>query len=65
MRSDFKFSSLLGTVYRQGNLCFSHDGKQLLSPVGNRVSVFDLINNTSFTFEYEHRKNIAALDINK
>ncbi|GMM54139.1 snoRNA-binding rRNA-processing protein [Maudiozyma humilis] len=65
MKSDFKFSNLLGTVYRQGNIVFSQDGKQLLSPVGNRVSVFDLINNKSFTFEYEHRKNIATLDMNK
>lgn len=65
MKSDFKFSNLLGTVYRQGNVIFSHDGKQLLSPVGNRISVFDLINNKSFTFEYEHRKNIACFDLNK
>lgn len=65
MKSDFKFNNLLGTVYRQGNVIFSNDGKQLLSPVGNRISVFDLINNKSFTFEYEHRKNIACFDLNK
>lgn len=64
MKSNFKFSNLLGTVYRQGNIVFSEDGTQLLSPVGNRVSVFDLVNNKSFTFEYEHRKNIRALDLN-
>ncbi|SCU87928.1 LAMI_0D08064g1_1 [Lachancea mirantina] len=64
MRSDYRFSNLLGTVYRQGNLLFSNDGTQLLSPVGNRVSVFDLVNNKSFTFEYEHRKNVACLDLN-
>ncbi|AMD21471.1 HER192Cp [Eremothecium sinecaudum] len=65
MKSDFRFSNLLGTVYRQGNVIFSNDGNQLLSPVGNRVSVFDLINNKSFTFEYEHRKNISRIDLNK
>ncbi|QEU59949.1 Pwp2 [Kluyveromyces lactis] len=65
MKSDFKFSNLLGTVYRQGNVLFSQDGSKLLSPVGNKVSVFDLINNTAFTFEYEHRKNVAVVDINK
>ncbi|KAL3234593.1 Periodic tryptophan protein 2 [Nakaseomyces bracarensis] len=65
MKSDFKFSNLLGTVYRQGNILFSQDGKQLLSPVGNRISVFDLANNESFTFAYEHRKNIATFDLNK
>lgn len=33
----------MGTVYRQGNLLFTPDGTCLLSPVGNRVSVFDLV----------------------
>lgn len=65
MKSDFKFSNLLGTVYRQGNVQFSHDGNMLLSPVGNRISVFDLVNNKSFTFAYEHRKNIATFEVNK
>ncbi|EDO18779.1 hypothetical protein Kpol_1028p54 [Vanderwaltozyma polyspora DSM 70294] len=65
MKSDFKFSNLLGTVYRQGNVIFNENGTHLLSPVGNRISVFDLINNKSFTFEYEHRKNISAFDLNQ
>lgn len=64
MKSDFKFSNLLGTVYRQGNIVFTPDGSTLLSPVGNRVSVFDLIHNKSFTFDYEHRKNIATIALN-
>lgn len=64
MKSDFKFSNLLGTVYRNGNLTYTKDGKTLLSPVGNRISVFDLINNTSFTFDYQHRKNIKRIAIN-
>ena len=38
-----QFSNLLGTVYRKGNLLFTPDGTCLLSPVGNRVSVFDLV----------------------
>lgn len=37
-----QFSNLLGAVYRQGNLNFSSDGNSVISPVGNRVSVFDL-----------------------
>jgi hypothetical protein len=39
----FKFSNLLGTVYSQGNLLFSPDGSCLFSPVGNRVTIFDLV----------------------
>lgn len=43
MKTDFKFSNLLGTVYCQGNLLFSPDGTHLYSPVGNRVTVFNLV----------------------
>ncbi|KAI5887131.1 WD40 repeat-like protein [Schizophyllum commune H4-8] len=61
MKSNFKFSNICGTVYRQGNITFTADGNSLLSPVGNRVSVFDLVNNKSYTFPFENRKNIATL----
>lgn len=37
-----QFSGLLGTVYRRGNLSFTRDGSSLVSPVGNRISLFDL-----------------------
>lgn len=33
----------------------------MLSPVGNRVAVFDLVNNKSRVLAYEHRKNIARI----
>lgn len=61
----YRFSNLLGTVYRQGNIVYTEDGTTLLSPVGNRVSVFDLIHNSSFTLDYEHRRNIACIALNK
>lgn len=51
-------------MYRQGNLLFTPDGTCVVSPVGNRVSVFDLVNNKSFTFAYEHRRNIARIELN-
>ncbi|KAI5955532.1 PWP2 [Candida theae] len=65
MRSDYKFSNLLGTVYKKGNLLFTEDGTKLLSPVGNRVSCFDLIRSQSFTFSYQHRKNVQCMALNK
>ena len=37
-----QFSNLLGAVYRKGNLEFFPDGFKVASPVGNRISVFDL-----------------------
>ncbi|KAL7275789.1 U3 snoRNP protein [Rhizina undulata] len=61
MKIGFNFANLLGTVYCRGNLVFTPDGNSLLSPVGNRVSCFDLVSNKSFTFGFEHRKNIARI----
>ncbi|KAH9941703.1 WD40 repeat-like protein [Epithele typhae] len=61
MKANYRFSNLCGTVYRQGNVVFTPDGNSVLSPVGNRVSVFDLVNNKSRTFAFENRKNIAAI----
>ncbi|WRT69994.1 uncharacterized protein IL334_006987 [Kwoniella shivajii] len=61
MKSNFQFQNLCGTVYRQGNVVFTPDGNSVLSPVGNRVSVFDLVNNKSRTLPFENRKNIASI----
>ncbi|KAK4501315.1 hypothetical protein PRZ48_007123 [Zasmidium cellare] len=61
MKTDFKFSNQLGTVYRKGNLVYTNDGTCLLSPVGNRVTVFDLVNNKSHTLPFSHRLNIARI----
>lgn len=43
MKFNYRFSNLCGSVYKGGNLLFSADGNTLLSPVGNRISVFDLV----------------------
>ncbi|CAD6593521.1 MAG: hypothetical protein ASARMPRED_007625 [Alectoria sarmentosa] len=64
MKTEFKFTNLLGTVYCKGNLLFTPDGTCLLSPVGNRVTVFDLINNKSCTLPFSHRRNISRLALN-
>ncbi|SMY26770.1 unnamed protein product [Zymoseptoria tritici ST99CH_1A5] len=61
MKTEFKFSNLLGTVYRKGNLVYTDDGTCLLSPVGNRVTVFDLVNNKSHTLPFAHRQNISRI----
>ena len=61
MKFSYKFSNLCGTVYKCGNICYSADGNVLYSPVGNRVSVFDLVNHTSYTLPFETRRNIARI----
>ncbi|MED6249475.1 U3 snoRNP protein [Ataeniobius toweri] len=63
MKFAYRFSNLLGAVYRQGNLSFSKDGNAVISPVGNRVSVFDLKNNTSETFPISTTKNITCVGV--
>uniref|UniRef100_H3CZ41 PWP2 small subunit processome component n=1 Tax=Tetraodon nigroviridis TaxID=99883 RepID=H3CZ41_TETNG len=63
MKFAYRFSNLLGAVYRRGNLSFSRDGNCVISPVGNRVSVFDLKNNTSETFPISTTKNITCVGV--
>ncbi|KAI4882063.1 hypothetical protein NFI96_028322 [Prochilodus magdalenae] len=63
MKFAYKFSNLLGAVYRHGNLSFSRDGNSVISPVGNRISVFDLKNNRSETLPVSTNKNITCVGL--
>ncbi|GAB1865194.1 Periodic tryptophan protein 2-like protein [Camponotus japonicus] len=63
MKFSYKFSNLLGTVYRKGELLFSPDGSSVISPVGNRITIFDLKNNKSMTLPVESRFNYVTVDI--
>ena len=50
-------------MYGRGNIVFTPDGNSLLSPVGNKVSVFNLTKNTSYTLPFSHRKNITHIGL--
>lgn len=63
MKFAYRFSNLLGAVYRHGNLSFSKDGNSVISPVGNRISVFDLKNNKSETLPVSTAKNITCVGL--
>nr|AAI28481.1 Pwp2 protein [Mus musculus] len=63
MKFAYRFSNLLGTVYRCGNLNFTHDGNSVISPVGNRVTVFDLKNNRSNTLPLATKYNIKCVGL--
>ncbi|KAJ1525853.1 hypothetical protein ONE63_009048 [Megalurothrips usitatus] len=63
MKFAYKFSNLFGSVYHQGNLLFTPDGNSVISPVGNRITVFDLRNNKTSTLPVESRLNFTALDL--
>lgn len=61
MKFSFKFSNLLGAVYKKGNLVFTPDGNSVISPVGNRITVYDLKNSKSYTLPVENRYNFQCL----
>ncbi|KAK7082129.1 U3 snoRNP protein [Halocaridina rubra] len=61
MKFSYKFSNLIGTVYRKGNIIFSHDGNSVLCPVGNKISIYDLRNSRSYTLPVEARLNYTTL----
>lgn len=61
MRFSYKFSQLLGTVYRKGNVTFTNDGDSVIAPVGNKISVYDLKSNKSETLPIESRFNYTAI----
>ncbi|WFD30085.1 U3 snoRNP protein [Malassezia sp. CBS 17886] len=63
MKASYRFANLCGTVYQQGNVQFSPEGDTLYSPVGNRLSVFELVKNTSLTLPFETRKPISRVAV--
>ena len=48
-------------MLRVGNVTFTPDGDSLISPVGNRVTVFNLASSTSITLPFEHVKGVLSV----
>ncbi|CAH2063821.1 unnamed protein product, partial [Iphiclides podalirius] len=63
MKFNYKFQNLLGTVYRKGDILFTHDGNCVISPVGNRITIYNLKQNKSNTLSVESHFNYTALDV--
>ncbi|CAL2029817.1 hypothetical protein CAEBREN_20318 [Caenorhabditis brenneri] len=63
MNVNFKLSNYIGTVYRDGQVVFSRDGFSVISPIGNKLSVFDLKNNVAKTLDIDCKFNIKQLTI--
>lgn len=63
MKFAYEFQHLCGTVYTQGKVVFTPDGNTLLSPVGNRISMFDLVHHTCRTFPFESRSDVSLLAV--
>ncbi|KAI6218490.1 Periodic tryptophan protein 2-like protein [Aphelenchoides fujianensis] len=56
-------SDLLGSVYKNGNVQF-FDAGLLASPIGNRVKIIDLKNDSSHTLQCESNHNIVHIAFN-
>jgi periodic tryptophan protein 2 len=61
MRFGYNFSNLCGTVYRCANVLFTPSGNEILSAVGSRVTVFDIVKHTSVTLPFESRAMIKRM----
>jgi len=56
-----RLTKILGTPFSNGNLLFTENS--VLSPVGNRVTLFDLVAQTTSTLPFETRKNIHHISV--
>ncbi|CAH0717472.1 unnamed protein product, partial [Brenthis ino] len=63
MKFNYKFQNLLGTVYRRGDILFTNDGNCVISPVGNKITVYNLKQNKSNTLPIESHFNYTAVDV--
>jgi periodic tryptophan protein 2 len=56
-----RLAKILGTPYANGNLLFS--GDSILAPVGNRVTMYNLVQQSSVTLPFETRKNVKRVAV--
>lgn len=61
MKFSYRLSKICGNVYENGNLIFTPDGNSLLSPIGNRIAIIDLIHHTTKVLPFENKKNIRKI----
>ncbi|CAB4303254.1 unnamed protein product [Prunus armeniaca] len=57
---NYRFQNLLGAPYRGGNAIITNN-TELISPVGNRVSVTDLIKSQTITLPVQSSSNITRI----
>jgi periodic tryptophan protein 2 len=63
MKFSYRLKKVCGSVYSNGNLSFTPDGNSVISPVGNRLTIFDLVQQSSYTLPFENRKNIKVVAV--
>jgi len=50
-------------IYNNGNVVFTDDGNSVISPIGNRVAIYDLVKQVTTTLPFENRKNIQLISM--
>lgn len=63
MKFNYRFSNLCGSVYTGGNTVFTPDGRSVISPVSNRVTVFDLVNHRTSTLAFSLTSTVNCLTL--
>ena len=63
MKLSYRLKRVCGNVYENGNIVFTSDGNALVCPVGNRITLFDLVHHTSTTLPFQNRKNIKRVAV--
>ena len=63
MKLAYRLSRVCGNAYANGNLVFTSDGNSVISPVGNRISIYDLVQQTTSTLPFENRKDISCIAV--
>ncbi|XP_027354850.1 periodic tryptophan protein 2 isoform X3 [Abrus precatorius] len=59
---NFRFQNLLGAPYRGGNAVISNN-TLLLSPIGNRVAVTDLLKSETTTLPFQSSSNVSRIAV--
>lgn len=63
MRFSYKFGNILGSVYSSGTLQFLPDGNRLVSPVGNKLLIYDLKNSKSQALDVQVEHNVSHMSV--
>ena len=58
MKFSYRLSKVCGNVFENGNLLFTSDGNSVISPIGNRITIFDLVKHSTITLPFENKKSI-------
>jgi periodic tryptophan protein 2 len=63
MKFSYRLSKICGNVFENGNLIFTPDGNSVISPIGNRITIFDLVQHSTTTLPFENKKSIARIEL--